>query len=117
MLKHVMPRFKGHVQIQIQSLVIQCNPTYSEHHTTAHIYIVYQKSLSWGYLTLRHKTIIPMVSTIEGLILSLWLFPSQLHSVVDISVMCVRLCRQICDYLEISCFTIPFPPPNKSDPH
>ncbi len=35
---------------------------------------------------------------------------SQIYNVLDVLWMCGSLCHQICDYLEISCFSIPYPP-------
>ena len=38
--------------------------------------------------------------------------PPQLCIIYDIVSMCVIVVIQVCNYLNISCFTIPYPPPS-----
>ena len=62
-------------------------------------------------------TRLPFDTAISSLTITFTPFSFQIFNVLDISVLCVSLCRQICDYLNISCFTIPKPPPTRNDPH
>ena len=44
---------------------------------------------------------------------------TQVYSVIDVTTMCMGLCKQICQFLEIELFTIPYPPVVKKlkEPH